>query len=94
MHMHARGKLLWKKRTKIFGIKKSRQFFSGFWDFFPKFKGFWDFFQLIFSADFFEIFSLIFFRRTFSDIFCDIELFLKLSKSTKGIFTPIHDLNV
>ena len=25
-----------------------------------------------FSADFFEIFSLIFFRRTFCDIFCDI----------------------
>jgi hypothetical protein len=61
------GKLLWKKRTKIFGIRKSRQLFSGFWDFCPKFKGFG-----IFSADFSEIFFLIFFRRTFSDIFCDI----------------------
>jgi hypothetical protein len=37
-----RGKLLWKKRTKIFGIRKSRQFFLGFWDFFQKFKGFRD----------------------------------------------------
>ena len=60
-HEIPRGKLLWKKRTKIFGIRKSRQFFSGFW-------GIWGFF----SADFFEIFPIIFFRRTFSEIFCDI----------------------
>jgi hypothetical protein len=39
-----RGKLLWKKRTKIFGIRKSRQFFSGFWDFFPEIQGILGFF--------------------------------------------------
>ena len=45
-----RGKLLWKKRTKIFEIRKSRQFFSGFWDFFFRF--FSKYFPLFFSPNF------------------------------------------
>ena len=51
-----------KSLRRFLGIRKSRQFFSGFWDFFPKFKGFWEFFQLIFS----KYFPFI------PDIFCDI----------------------
>jgi hypothetical protein len=69
-------------RTKIFWVKKSRQFFSGFWDFFPKFKGF-------FSADFFKIFSLIFFPQNFLGNFLQHiirRIFFKRNKSTEGHF--------
>ena len=78
-----------KSVRRFLGLENPGNFSRDSGIFFPKFKGF-------FSADFFEIlpffFSPNFFRNFLRHII--IRIILKRGKSTKDIFTPIHDLNV